>query len=154
MIRDGNWSGIGVGDEVFEVYYHTYSDAAFGEMIGTGNEWMRIICWSGVGGLIAFAGLFILITLKAVGRVVTSATSTSRANMLALMCGIVGSMLLGTVSCIWTDIRMIYLFFVCCALLAGYLQDYRNEEKRRSLSFNDYDDAKDIEFKNHGVIDR
>ena len=154
MIKDGNWSGIGVGEKVFEVYYHTYSDAMFGEMVGTGNEWMRLLCWSGIGGIVTFAGLIALTCLKTVGRVITSERSTTRANMLALMCGVVGSVLLGTVSCIWTDIRMMYMFFVCCALLVGYLQDYRNDEKRRSLSYSDYDDAKDIELINHGVIDR
>ena len=154
MIKDGNWSGIGVGDEAFKMYYHMYSNASYGEMIGTGNEWMRLVCWSGIGGIVTFAVLFVLICLKAVGRVTISEISTSRSNMLALICGIIGSILLGAVSCIWTDIRMMYLFFVCCALLVGYVQDYRNDEKRTSLSFNDYDDAKDIEFKNHGIVNR
>lgn len=154
MIKDGNWSGIGVGDEAFKMYYHMYSNAPYGEMIGTGNEWMRLVCWSGIGGIVTFAVLFVLICLKAVGRVTISEISTSRSNMLALICGIIGSILLGAVSCIWTDIRMMYLFFVCCALLVGYVQDYRNDEKRTSLSFNDYDDAKDIEFKNHGIVNR
>ena len=139
---------------MFEIYYHTYSDTAYGEMIGTGSEWMRLLCWAGIGGVVTFVGFFILICLKAVGRVTTSEKSTSRSNMLALMCGVVGSMLLGSVSCIWTDVRMMYLFFVCCALLVGYISDYRKDEKRISLSYNDCDDAKDIEIKNHGVTDR
>lgn len=156
MIKNGAWSGIGVGDKVFEVYYHTYSDAAFGEMIGAGNEWMRLICWSGIGGLVTFAILLVLVCLKAMGHVFTSEKSIARSNMLALMCGIVGSVFLGSVSCIWTDVRMMYMFFVCCALLVGYVHDYRKDEKRRNLLFSDCGDAKakDIEFKNHGVIDR
>ena len=154
IIKNGNWSGIGVGDKVLEIYYHAYSGNAYGEMIGTGSEWMRLICWGGIGGISTFVGLFVLICLKAVGRVTIADKSMSRSNMLALLCGVIGSILLGTVSCIWTDVRMMYLFFVCCALLAGYINDYRNDEKRVSLSYNNCDDAKDIEIKNQGVADR
>ncbi len=148
IIKDGNWSGIGVGDSVLNIYYHTYSDSVSGGLIGTGNVWMQVLCWSGIGGSVSLTVGLILICLKSTGHIMRSEKSTSRADMLALFCGIIGSLLLGSISCLWNDIRMLYLFWVCCALLAVYSHEHRRKDRQRSLSLNDYGDSKDFEFRN------
>ncbi len=148
IIRDGNWSGIGVGDSVLNVYYRAYSDSVSVGLIGTGNVWMQVLCWSGIGGLASLTVGLILICLKSLGHIIRSEKSAHRADMLALFCGVIGSLLLGSVSCLWNDIRMLYLFFVCSALLAVYSHEYRRKERQRCLSMNDYGDSKDFEFRN------
>jgi uncharacterized ion transporter superfamily protein YfcC len=70
-----------------------------------------------------------------------------RGETVALICAIFVALIFGAVNSLWSDDRMLYLFFVCCGLLAGYVREGRETEMRsRAVFASEFDNA-DVELR-------
>ena len=147
MLTDGNLGGIGAGTRAFEIAFGEYSNVISDGAIYPGSFWIQIICWSGIGGTVCFVITVTSLIVKGISTLFTTEKKLIRGDLLALICGLIGALLLGIVNCIWLDERMLYLFWVCVALLAGYIRDSEDVDTRRSHSFPDECDTKEIEIK-------
>ena len=147
MLMNGNLSGIGVGKHAFKSVFPAYSDVVSAGADIPGMFVLQLVCWSGVGGLLAFTGFVFILMKRSLGSLIVMRHRTLRCETLALVCGIGGALIYGSVNCLWSDMRMLYLFWVCAGLLAGCVREGREREAARLADFsNDYDSA-DVELK-------
>ena len=147
MLKDGNLMGIGAGKHIFGAVYPAYSDAVSAGATNPESLWLQVICWSGVGGIITFV-LILLYLFKSVLRsLLFSRDSKRRAETLGLFCGVVVALIFGCVTCIWDDLRMLYLFWVCAGLLASYVREEKRIEKRKLAFLETESDSADIELR-------
>ena len=147
MLKDGNLLGIGAGKHAFEAVYPAYADAVSAGATNPGMLWLQLICWSGIGGTLTFILFAALLCRGAVGSIAYSADRKMRAETLALFCGVIVAMLFGWVSCIWDDVRMLYLFWAFCGFLAAYVREDKEKEERKYAVFAAEVDNTDIELK-------
>ena len=144
MIADGNQSGIGAGSHAYNMMLPQYANAVSRENGAQGNLYWQIICWSGIGGLVAFLAFFFILLKKSLGYIMLSRHKKLRGAVLALFCSMSVALAFGLVNCLWTDVRMLYLFWVCAGLLAGYIREGREIRMRADLERCDAFDSKDV----------
>ena len=144
MIADGNQSGIGAGSHAYQMMLPQYANAVSRENGAQGNLYWQIICWSGIGGLVAFLAFFFILLKKSLGYLMLSRHKKLRGAVLALFCSMSVALAFGLVNCLWTDVRMLYLFWVCAGLLAGYIREGREIRMRADLERCDAFDSKDV----------
>lgn len=137
MIKDGNIGGIGVGEHAFITSFIPYSNAVTENAVSASNLYLQIICWSGFGGLAAFAIFFVLVFKDAVGYMIISTDKKIRRTVLALTCSEVSVLMLGGVVAVWSDIRMFCLFWMVTGLLCGYVRLGREAEEKKLLECSD-----------------
>lgn len=148
MLVDGNLTGIGVGKHAYTVAMKEYADAISIGADSPTSFWLQVLCWSGIGGLITFAIFLILLFRNGVGYLASSRDKEIRINTLALFCGMAALLVFGCFNCIWSDLRMLYLFWAAMGLFVGYLKEGRGRERKLAAELmreNDYSDA-DLRF--------
>lgn len=147
MILDGNLTGIGVGNEIFVTTFAPYAGAVASDVSNPASFILQIICWSGVGGLLTFS-IFILSLLKnGYGYLLTSRDRSIKRQVIALVCGLAVALIYGTVNCLWSDMRMLYLFWACAGMMSGYIREGRNRESSIEAEMCDSEDLKEIELR-------
>jgi hypothetical protein len=147
MILDGNLTGIGVGNEIFVTTFAPYAGAVASDVSNPASFILQIICWSGVGGLLTFS-IFILSLLKSgYGYLLTSRDRSIKRQVIALVCGLAVALIYGTVNCLWSDMRMLYLFWACAGMMSGYIREGRNRESSIEAEMCDSEDLKEIELR-------
>ena len=144
MLSDGNFSGIGAGEYAFTTVFPQYANAAASGADTPGNLYLQIICWSGVGGLITFVAFFFVLLKNSLGYLMVSRQKKLRGAVLALFCSMSVALVFGAVNCLWYDIRMLYLFWVCAGLLAGYIREGREARLRAEIERCDAFNSKDV----------
>lgn len=146
MILDGNFGGIGAGDHAFKSLFPAYAGVGSAGAENPMSLWLEILCWSGVFGLVAFFIFVIFLVKRSCGYLIDQSSKELRARALALFSGLIAAMLLGCVYSIWTDERVLYLFWACAGLLMSYIRLGRDREEIRRTQFKDVEDAKDVEI--------
>ena len=147
MLKDGNWIGIGSGKHAFGAVYPAYSNAVSAGATNPGSLWLQVICWSGVGGLIAFVLILLQLFKNVLHSLLFSRDAKRRTETLGLFIGVVAALIFGCVTCIWDNIRMLYLFWVCVGLLTSYVREENRIEKRKLALFETESDSTDIELR-------
>lgn len=146
MIFDGNLLGIGVGEHAFRAVFPAYaSDASLGADDPM-SFWLQILCWSGIFGFVSFLIFVIFILRRSIGFFISSGKSELRNKSLAIFCGVIAALLLGSVYSVWSDGRVMYLFWVFIALLMGHIRLGNAEENIRKTAFKDTSCAADAEI--------
>ena len=133
MIRDGHMSGIGVGDDTLKQMLAPYISVMSENATDAGTTCMQIICESGIFGLSLFMIFAFLIVKHSLKFVMKSVDSNERIITLALICGFVTSILLGFICCIYTDMQMRFLFWLCAGMLQGQIMN--SKAKDQSITF-------------------
>lgn len=142
-------SGIGVGEHAFTSAIVPYLDVASRGAKDSGSLWLQILCWSGTGGLVTFL-VFAGSTMKnSLGLLATSRDNGLRAEALALSCGFFAVMLFGGVSCIWEDMRTLYLFWAVAGLIAAYVREGREQKDKHDAELSNEIDVSDVELVFH-----
>lgn len=144
MLFDGNLLGIGAGTHAFTAAFAPYATPISAGACEAGCFMLQLLCWSGIfGGItfIAFAGVLIK---NAIGYLMLSRDTVLRGGTLAMLCIFFMTLAFGAVNCIWTDMRMLFLFFVAAGLLAAHVRDGRDAMRVNELSRNDLEDSKDV----------
>ena len=149
MLKDGHLSGIGVGEHIFIKEFYDYASETTQDVMGPANLYAQIVCWSGVGGLISFILLFLWIFKSAVGYMIASTNKKLRRIVLALSCGLLSALMLGSVTNLWSDMRTFYLFWMMTALLCGYVRLGRVRDERRSIGSVIEPDRADVNVRYH-----
>ena len=146
MISDGNFLGIGAGEHAFRAVFPAYAcDASLGAD-GPTSLWLQILCWSGIFGFMSFVIFVIFMLKRCLGFFISSDKSELRNKALALFCGVVVALLLGNVYSIWSDGRVMYLFWVFVGLLMGHIRLGNVGEVIRKTAFMDTSYAADAEI--------
>ena len=139
-------SGIGAGEHAFANAIAPYLEVAAHGAKTPGSFWLQVLCWGGAGGFVAFL-VFVGSTLKSsLGLLATSKDDHIRSETLALTCGLFTAMLFGSVNCIWSDLRMLYLFWAVAGLLAAYVREGRELKDKHNASLADEIDGSDVEL--------
>jgi hypothetical protein len=144
MLLDGNLFGIGVGEHAFMSVFPSYASEASLKATQPMSLWLQILCWSGIFGLLAFALFLAFLLKRSLGFFMSSNKKEQRSKALALFCGIIASLLLGCVYGIWTDTRIMYLFWACAGVLMGYVRIGASNDEIRRIEFRDSHDEKDV----------
>ncbi len=147
MLLDGNLMGIGAGQHAFDSVYPAYATAVSGGVSSPGAFILQVICWSGVGGALTFVILMLVLFKNSVGVMIISREKNRRVETLALFCGVFTSLIFGGVSCLWSDVRMLYLFWAMAGLLSAYVREGRGREERKLTEFENEAHATDVEMR-------
>lgn len=145
MIRDGHWAGIGAGEHAFVSEFSQYAGASSVGATNPMSLWLEILCWSGIFGFISFAMFVIFLMKRSLGSLIDQRSNELRARTLSVFTGLVVAMLFGCVYGIWTDVRILYLFWACTGLLVGYIRLGREHNEIRDAQFDNLEDSKDVE---------
>lgn len=146
MLLDGNFLGIGAGEHAFKSVFPAYAGAVSAGAAEPSSLWLEILCWSGIFGFISFFVFLIFLVKRSFGFFVDPYTRELRTKAIALFCGIVGAMLFGCVYSIWSDHRVLYLFWAAVGLLMGYIRLGKNTDEIRRAKFKNENDSKDVEL--------
>jgi hypothetical protein len=144
MIKDGNYTGIGAGAHAYSSVFPMYANATSTGSATQGNLYWQVLCWSGVGGLISFLAFFFILFKNSLGYLMVSRQKKLRGAVLALFCSMSTTLVFGAVNCLWDDTRMLYLFWVCAGLLAGYIREGRQIRLRAEIERMDTFESKDV----------
>lgn len=148
MLRD-NLLGIGAGESTFISALTPYMDAVSAEAVDPVSFYLQLLCWSGIGGALVFLIFAVTLIKKSFGFLATARDKAMRADALALTCSLVGALIFGMVNCLWNDIRMLYIFWACAGLLAGYVREGRAIEELHNYEFAESVDNTDVELRFH-----
>lgn len=130
MIRDGHMSGIGVGEDVFLRMLAPYASITSENASDAGTMYIQVICESGMLGFLIFFSFVFLLCRDSFKYVMRGSDKNERNVTLALLCGFVTAVLLGSVSCIYSDLQMKFLFWLCAGMLQCQAARGRENEKR------------------------
>ncbi len=147
MLKDGNLTGIGVGENAFMSYYPAYSDMISADPTTAPTLWLKVLCWSGLGGLLAFVLFGIYTLLNSLGFLMRSERKKFRIDTLALFCGFFTALLFGMITGVWENGRMLYLFWAMAGLLAGAVRDGRANNVQHSAVLADTANESDFELR-------
>ena len=147
MILDGNLTGIGVGNGIFKSAVAPYTGAVSSGASNPSGFILQIICWSGVGGLLTFAVVILSLLKNGYGYILTSRDRSIKRQVIALVCSLAVILIYGTVNCIWSDMRMLYLFWACAGMMSGYIREGHNREAGIEAEMCDTQDLKEIELR-------
>ncbi len=145
MISDGNIFGIGAGDGIFAMVFPQYASAASAGATDPMSFWLQLICWSGIFGAIAFLIFAFFLFKRSLGYFVACERDDLRSNALALFSGISTALLIGQIYSIWSDVRIMYLFWAFAGLLMSLIKIGRTREKTRASQFVSTELATDVE---------
>lgn len=149
MLLDGNLSGIGVGEYAFKSAFAPYMTETTAGTVSSANLYTQIICWSGVGGLVAFCLFFAWVFKNAIGYTLVCTDRKLRRIIVALTCGLGATLMMGTVMSLWDDMRIFYLFWMMTALLCGYVRLGRVRDERKVIGWTSEPDRIDVNVKFH-----
>jgi hypothetical protein len=131
MIFDGHFTGIGAGQHAFVTVHSAYANAVSACATDPLSMWLQVLCWSGIFGFISFL-LFVAFLIKRSFAHLTNPYQRHFKGMaLAMVCGLIMAMLFGTVYSIWSDPRMLYLFWTCTGILMGQIKVGNSYEEKR-----------------------
>ena len=147
MLSDGNLMGIGAGNHAFDSVYPAYSTVVSDGVSSPGSFYLQVVCWSGVGGALTFVILTSVLLKNSIGVMIISREKDMRTEAVALFCGVFTSLIFGSVSCLWSDVRMLYLFWTMVGLLSAYVREGRGCEERKLTEFENSSDAGDVEMR-------
>lgn len=149
MLRDGHLAGIGVGEHAFKAMFAAYADSVSSGAAAPLSLVLQVICWSGIGGLLAFIVFVLLLLKNSFGFFRSDAQKSLKIPAWGLFCSLFCVMLLGSVTDVWSDMRMLYLFWSCAGLLMGYIRHGLDEDKLKKAEFLEYDFQADAELHFH-----
>ena len=149
MLKNGNLHGVGVGECAFAEAFYPYATHSTEGALSAANLYMQIMCWSGIGGLVAFCLFFAWVFKNAVGYIIACTDIKVRRIVIALSCGIASALMLGTVTNLWEDMRIFYLFWMMTALLCGYVRLGRVRDERKLIGWTIEPDRIDVNVKFH-----
>ena len=147
MLVDGNLTGIGVGNDVFQKVHATYANVVSSNASDPGSFYIQLICWSGIGGLITFAVFMLMIFKSSYGYILVSRDKAIKRKTLALFTALFVAMIYGAVNCLWNDMRMLFLFWACAGLLSGFVREGRDREIRLLSGFSENCDRTELELR-------
>lgn len=146
MLFDGNIFGIGAGDHAFKSVFAAYAGVVSAGAGDPSSLWLEILCWSGIFGLMTFSVFLIFLVKRSFGFFIDPHSKELRTKAIALFCGVFGAILFGFVYSIWSDYRVLYLFWAAVGLLMCYIRLGRNGDETKRAEFSDENDSKDIEL--------
>ncbi len=133
MLRDGNLLGIGSGSEAYKNAIAPYATPVSKNADMPGTAYMQILCEAGVLGLFIFAVFSVLLLKNGMKYVIKPNSRDSKILLLGLISGYMTALILGSVSCIFEDLQMRYLFWLCAGLISSQIYS-DNAEGRRAES--------------------
>ncbi len=132
MMSDGHMTGIGAGNYAFETVFSQYATSAAQGAKTPESLYTHVFCISGIFGALIFIAFVVMLLTSAFRYCIYARDKKRRAKVLALTCGFISALLLGIVSCIWSDCRMLYLFWVYAGLINSALQEGKDTERREN----------------------
>lgn len=145
LIKD-NPLGIGAGDEGFAKAILPYVNAVSSGADSPVSFYVQLLCWSGIGGAIVFGLIVLLLIKNTLGSLAVNRDREMRADTLALFVSVLVALLFGMVNSIWSDVRMLYLFWTTVGLLAGHVREERDENTLHASEFFVSADSTDVEL--------
>lgn len=131
MISDGNnFMGIGVGEDIFSYMFTPYASLISEGSLDAGTTYMQIMCEAGILGFVIFLAFVFLIVKHSFKFVIKKNDIGDRITILALLCGFLTAVLLGSIYCIFSDIQMRFLFWICAGMLSGLINMSKYDQKR------------------------
>ena len=123
MIRAHPWD-IGCGAEAFSTVYPSYAVSGTESTAHTHQLWLEIAAELGLHGVVIFF-VFLILCFLCFFRTIHLEKGRTRGGSLAILCGLIGVLIMGFFDYVWYHFGMIALFFALSS--AGCI--YREEEE-------------------------
>lgn len=130
MLKDGHLFGIGVGDDTLKHTLAPYMSVMSEGTTDAGTTCMQILCESGILGFALFLIFAFLLVKHSLKFIMKNVDRSERIVTLALLCGFITAILLGFICCIYTDMQMRFLFWLCAGMLQGQIMNSKAKDQR------------------------
>lgn len=147
MIKDGNIFGIGVGEDTLRQMLAPYISVMSESATDAGTTYMQTICESGVFGLSLFFIFAFLLVKHSLKFIMKNVDRKERIITLAFLCGFITAVLLGFICCIYNDMQMRFLFWLCAGMLQGQIMNSKEKDQRIRSSTENNPNNTDMSFK-------
>lgn len=147
MLFDGNLTGIGVGEQIYVQAHSSYAGEVSAGATNPQSFPLQIMCWAGIGGLVTFIIFVAMIFKSSYGYLLISRDRSIKRQTLALLCSLMVALLFGTVNSLWSDMRMLFLFWTFMGLLSGYVREGRDNEGKIEAEMETDTDLTEIELR-------
>ena len=147
MIGDGNFMGIGVGKEIFAYKFASYASLSSEGATDAGTMYMELICESGILGFAIFCSFVFLTVKHSLRFAITQGDRGERVTTLALLCGVITAIFLGSICIIYGDIQMRFLFWICAGMLEGQINTNKNNQRRMQSTMLNSAEMSDLSMK-------
>ena len=121
MIQAHPW-GIGCGGEAFAAIYPAYAVSGTESAVHTHRLWLQITAELGIQGALAFLMLLLLCGLSFC-IAIHNERGKARGELLAVLCGLIGVLIMGLFDYVWYHCGMIALFFALCSAGSVYQEE-------------------------------
>ena len=144
MLCDGNIFGIGSGTEAYKNAMAPYVTAVSENADTPAIAYFQILCESGIVGLIIFASFSVLILKNGMKYVINPKSRQSKTLLLGMISGYMTALILGSVSCIFVDVQMRYLFWLFAGLIVSQVYSGEANELLSNSRLKDNADEVDV----------
>ena len=144
MLIDGNLSGIGSGSEAYRNALAPYVTPVSADAENPATAVMQVLCEAGILGLIIFLSFSVLLLKNGLKYVIKPTNRSSKALLLGMLSGYVTALILGSVSCIFDEIEMRYMFWLFAGLISSQIYSGEVNEHRSDSLMKDTDREVDI----------
>ena len=133
MIRDHLLGGVGVGEIAFGEVYPLYALSGIETVMHSHSLYLEILAELGVVGLIVFLVCMFLFVQMCLGSLKKMPDQRMRVMVIAGLCGVLGTMIMGLADYIWYNYSVCFLFWAVIGLTAAYVRVGKEETERTYL---------------------
>ncbi len=144
MLKDGNLLGIGSGTETYRNALAPYVTLASRDAELPGTAYMQILCEAGVLGLLIFVAFSVFLLKNGLKYVMRPKDRDFKIHLLGLLSGFITALILGLVSCIFEDVQMRYLFWLCAGIISSQIYSGEANESFSRSTMKDTADEVDV----------
>lgn len=144
MLCDGNIFGIGSGSEIYKNAMSPYVTPVSENADNPANAYIQMICEAGIVGLIIFAAISVLILKHGMKYVIHPKSKGAKTLSLGMLSGYITALILGSVSCIFEDVQMRYLFWLFAGLISSQIYSSEANEYLSNSGMKDTADEIDV----------
>ncbi len=117
MLRDYWFSGVGLGNKVFNVIYKRYKSFMLKTVAHTHNLYLQVWLEAGFAAIISFIWLMFRIIRKSMIAIFEKKDEDINNILIAAISGLLGLMVMGFADHIWFYNRILFMFWVVVALV-------------------------------------
>lgn len=132
-IREYFMGGVGYGNAAYNEIYPQFAYAGIEAAEHTHSLFLQILFGMGIGGLLIFCTVLFLSAQMNLEYFKNCKKSESRFMVLACICAIAASLVMGIFDFVWYNYRVFFLFWVILALGCACVRVGTAEQKRHSV---------------------
>ncbi len=132
LVKEYFWGGIGYGNRAYQEVYPTFAYAGMEAAEHSHNLFLQILIGTGIGGLLIFLAILFMFFQMNLEHVKRSQNRNHCMVLIAAICGVVATLVMGSFDFIWYNYRVFYLFWILVGLAGACIRLGQEDIRRHS----------------------